>query len=281
MVTNPDAEFLRAKEKFENAKNVDEKLNALYEMLRTAPKHKGASNLLKWITREIAKYQELKEKKEKKKGGGIKLIEKSGDILISIIGIENSGKSYFIKKFINENIEVSDIPFSTKEPVTFTKFYKGVYYQFVEIPSTFKSIYRSILSISDFFIIILDSRRDIEEQINRINIFSAGINAFSLEEEENYIIILNKYDDFKDINFEEILEKIIKKLNLIRVFPINSDHCVLLKRGSKIEDFIKKLNQKWIEKFQYAKIKRNNKIIRAGLNYILEDMDIVELKIRS
>ena len=120
MVTNPDAEFLKAKEKFENARTIDEKLDALYEMLRTAPKHKGASNLLKWITREIAKYRELKEKKEKKKSGGIKLIEKSGDILISILGVENSGKSYFIKKFINKNIEVSDIPFSTKDPLTFS-----------------------------------------------------------------------------------------------------------------------------------------------------------------
>lgn len=49
MVTNAPPEFYAAKKKFEEAKTVEEKLEALKEMLRTAPKHKGSSNLLAWI----------------------------------------------------------------------------------------------------------------------------------------------------------------------------------------------------------------------------------------
>jgi Predicted GTPase len=72
----------------------------------------------------------------------------------------------------------------------------------------------------------------------------------------------------------------IKDLDLIRVKPIDSDHCVILNEDSTIKDFIEKINKKWIDKFRYAKIIRENKIIRAGLNYKLEDKDIVELKLK-
>mgnify|MGYP000402443928 CR=1 FL=1 len=208
------------------------------------------------------------------------MLQKTGDLLISIVGIENSGKSYFLRKFTNAKVEISEIPFHTKTPAIGTIFYKGVYYQFVEIPSTFDSEFRSILSISDYYILLLRQDIDVQEQINKINEFSAGIIAFSLEDWENYTVIVNKFDDFKDIEIEKILEDIIKKLKLIRVFPINSNHAVLLKEGSTIEDFITSINKTWLNKFLYAKIKREDKIIRVGLKYVLKDFDIVEIKIK-
>jgi ribosome-interacting GTPase 1 len=280
METNAGPEFYAAKEKYENAKTPEEKLRYLYEMLKYAPKHKGSENLIAWIHKKISEYERLVEEKERKRGGGVKIIEKSGDLLISILGIENSGKSYFLKKFVNKNIEVSDIPFYTKEPAVGTIFYNCIYYQFVEIPATFERKFRSILSLSDYFIVILDSRKDIKEQLERINSFSEGIIEFNEKEDKRYTIIYNKFDDFKDIKFEEILENIIKKLELIRVKPIDSDHCILLNKDSTVKDFIEKINKKWLEKFRYAKIYRKNNFIRAGLNYKLEDKDIVELKLK-
>ncbi|MGC9079958.1 MAG: TGS domain-containing protein [Nanopusillaceae archaeon] len=280
MVTNAGPEFYAAKDKFENAKTPEEKLKYLYEMLKYAPKHKGAQNLIGWINKEISKYRRMiEEAKAKKKGSGIKLIEKSGDLLISIIGVENSGKSYFLKKFTNANVEVNDIPHSTRYPAVGTIFYNCVYFQFVEIPSTFESKFRSILSLSDFYILLL-KRENVEDQINRINEFSSGIVEFDLNDGYNYIVIFNDYNDFKDIKIENILEKIIEKLELIRVKPVDSDHCILLEKGSTVKDFIERINESWIDKFVYAKIYRKDKFIRAGLNYELEDKDIVELKLK-
>ncbi|MEM1687899.1 MAG: GTPase [Nanopusillaceae archaeon] len=280
MVTNASPEFFVAKKRFEEAKTPEEKLDALYLMLKEAPKHKGASNLLLWIRKEISKYKKLVEEKNKKSSGKFKIIEKSGDILISIIGVENSGKSYFLKKFTNANVEDSEIPFSTINPAVGTLFYKGVYYQFIEIPSTFKKIFRNILAISDFYIIIIDTRKDIKEQLNKINKFSESIIQFSEEEKNNYIIVYNKFDHFENLKIEQILEKILEKLDLIRVFPINSEHCVILKKNSTIKDFIEKLNKKFLNYFEYAKIFRKDKIIRGGLSFKLEDGDLVELKIK-
>ncbi|BFI73082.1 GTP-binding protein [Nanoarchaeota archaeon] len=279
MVTNAGPEFYAAKEKYENAKDPEEKLKYLYEMLKYAPKHKGSENLIAWIHKKISEYEKLIQEKEKKKGGGIKLIEKSGDLLISIIGIENSGKSYFLRKFVNPNVEVSDIPFYTTEPIVGTIFYNCIYYQFVEIPATFERRFRSILSLSDYFIILL-KREGIKEQLERINQFTEGIIEIREKEGEKYKIIYNDYNDFRDIDFYNILEEMIKKLKLIRIKPVDSDHCVLLNQGSTVKDFIEKINKKWLEKFVYAKIYRNKNFIRAGLNYTLEDKDIIELKLR-
>ncbi len=281
MVTNAPPEYYAAKKKFEEARTPEEKLLALQEMLRYAPKHKGAQNLIGWINKEISKYKKIIEKNKRKGKGGIRIIDKSGDILISIIGIENSGKSYFLKKFTNANVEVSELPFSTTYPAIGTIFKDCVYYQFVEIPSNFDSRYRSILSLSDYFIVILSKNYDIYEQLSRINEFCKGIIEFNMAEGSNYDIILNDFTDFKDINIDSLLEKIIKKLKLIRVKPIDNDHCVLLsENNSTIKDFIEKINKKWLEKFVYAKVYRNNTIIKVGLNFKLKDKDTVEIKIK-
>jgi len=280
MVTNAPLEFYYAKKKFDEAKSPEEKLKALYEMLKYAPKHKGSENLLEWIKKEIKKYKELVEKERKRrKGRGKPLIEKSGDILISILGVENSGKSYLLRKLTNAKVEISERPFTTVEPVTGICKYKGVLYQFVEIPATFDPEFRTIVSMSDYYILLLKPE-NLEEQIKRINEFTEGIVEFDLKEGENYSIIINKFNDFRNVNFEELLENILKKLKLIRVFPYNSDHAVVLREGSTVKDFIERINEKWLERFVYAKIERNGKRIRAGLNYLLQDFDVVELKLK-
>jgi len=279
MVTNAPPEFYKAKELFESAKTPEEKLRALYEMLKTAPKHKGAHNLLVWITRQISKYKELVEKQKKRGGKKRPLIQKTGDLLISILGIENSGKSYFLNKITGVNVKISDIPFTTTKPQVGTVNYKGVLYQFVEVPATFETEFRQIVAISDYYILLL-LPGDLEEQINRINEFTAGLYAFSLEEDEKYSIILNNFDAFSNVSSETLLETIIRKLKLIRVYPVDSKRAVLLDKGSTVKDFIEEINSKWLETFRFAKVFRNNKFVRAGLNYELEDGDIVEVRTR-
>jgi ribosome-interacting GTPase 1 len=277
MVTNAPPEFYKAKELFEEAKTPEEKLRALYEMLRTAPKHKGAHNLLIWITKQIAKYRELIEKQKRKGGKKRPLIQKSGDLLISILGIENSGKSYLLKKITGVDVKVSEVPFTTVKPQVGTINYKGVLYQFVEVPATFETEFRQIIAISDYYILLLIPG-DLESQLNRINEFSAGIIAFSLEETDKYSVVLNNYDDFSGLDVNELLEDIVKKLKLIRTYPINSKRAVLLKEGATIKDFIKEVNERWLDTFRFAKIQRKAKVVKAGLNYELQDGDIVEIR---
>ena len=55
MATNPGFEYQRAEEEYRDADTPEEKLKFLQKMLRTAPKHKSAGNLLASIKERIAK----------------------------------------------------------------------------------------------------------------------------------------------------------------------------------------------------------------------------------
>ena len=63
MPINAGIEFQKAERKYAESSTNQEKLIALNEMLRTAPKHKSSQVLLSDIKGKIAKYKELLIKK--------------------------------------------------------------------------------------------------------------------------------------------------------------------------------------------------------------------------
>ncbi len=286
MVINADAEFERAKRKFDEAKTPEEKLRALQEMLKYAPKHKGAQNLLAWIKKEIKKYRKLVQE-SKKKGGRSYHVKKVGDLIISIVGIENSGKSYMLKKFTGLKVESTPIPFETIEAVTGVKNYKGVRFQLVEIPSSMERRFLTTITISDLIIILLKPE-DIKSQLQRIQEYVSQVGIY-LSKSNKVLFVVNGSEgqekdnviyvkDFGEEEQNRILDKVLQRLDLIRVFPKDSDHAVVLKRGSKVRDFIEEVNDRWLDGFLYAKIWRDEKVIRVGLEYELKDGDKIEIK---
>src|SRR3989344_8326337 len=108
MATNPGYEYANALKKYHEAKTINEKLKALYEMLKTAPKHKSAENLLADIKSKIAKYKKLVEKESSQRKGRAKFsIKKEGSATICLVGTTNSGKSTLLKKLTNANPEIA------------------------------------------------------------------------------------------------------------------------------------------------------------------------------
>ncbi|MFH7880792.1 MAG: TGS domain-containing protein, partial [Candidatus Aenigmatarchaeota archaeon] len=75
-----------------------------------------------------------------------------------------------------------------------------------------------------------------------------------------------------------------KEAEIIRVFtkPPNKEvekRAVVLRRGEKLKDLIKKINEEWLKTFKFARIydKSNYSGKKVGLEYELKDGDIVEL----
>ena len=64
MPVNAPVEFYLAKEKYEKARTLEEKISALEEMLSTCPDHKGAEKLRMQLKRKLSKLKAQLEKQK-------------------------------------------------------------------------------------------------------------------------------------------------------------------------------------------------------------------------
>lgn len=118
MPANLTPQYFSAEERFKAASTLEEKIEALEEMLAVMPKHKGTDKLQGDLKKRLAK---LKSGQQKQKGPGTKTnpykIDKFGAGIIAMIGPPNSGKSSILKTLSNAEPEVAPYPFATRVPV--------------------------------------------------------------------------------------------------------------------------------------------------------------------
>jgi len=283
MPTNLPREWYLLEERFRNEKNLEKKIELLKELIGITPKHKGTENLLADLRKRLAKLEEMLEKKSRKVGRRVKSIEKSGDILVSILGFTKVGKSTLLKILTNASAEISDKPYTTKEPITGVCFYKGVYIQFVEIPSFFLKEHLSICHSSDVLLLLARNEEELKElekilEQNKLK----NKPKIALMKTINKDILVENVETSKE--FSELLDEILRQTRIIRVFmkPPGKEvgkKAVVLKNGSTIKDLIEKLNVSWLNSFKFARIFDKSEFSgrRVGLDYQLKDEDVVEL----
>ena len=283
MPTNLPREWYLLEERFRNEKNLEKKIELLKELIGITPKHKGTENLLADLRRRLAKLEEMLEKKNKKTGRRVKSLEKSGDILVSILGFTQVGKSTLLKTLTNASVEIDDRPYTTKEPATGVCFYKGVYVQFVEIPSFFLKEHLSICHSSDLLLLLVRNEEELKElekilEQNKLK----NKPKIVITKTINRSILLENIEASKE--FSELLDGILRETKTIRVFmkPPGKEvekRAVVLKDGATIKDLIEKLNVFWLRSFKFARIFDKTEFSgrRVGLDYQLKDEDVVEL----
>lgn len=123
------------------ARRPQEKIQKLQEFMSLVPKHKGTDNLRAQVKRKMALLRkEIEEKKHKKAGvGGPKIfVEKEGDAQIVILGPTNVGRSSLLSLLTNSKVEISNYPYTTKEPTPGMFNYKDLQFQMVETPALMK-----------------------------------------------------------------------------------------------------------------------------------------------
>jgi hypothetical protein len=135
MPANLTPQFIKARERFHKAKEPDERLAALEEMLRTIPRHKGTDHMVGDIRKQIAKLQEVTIRAKKGKGGGgHDHVPKEGAGQVVLVGPPNSGKSSLVAALTHARPEVADYPFSTLVPVPGMMRFEDVRVQLVDLP---------------------------------------------------------------------------------------------------------------------------------------------------
>lgn len=273
MPVNAPPEFYKAQEKYLKAKTREEKIGALEEMIRTLPKHKGTENLLAQLKAKLSKLKRFEERVGKKKGkGGIR---KEGDVMVSIIGFTNSGKTRFLNMLTGTDFKESTQPYSTTEPLTAVADFGGAKIQLVEIPAFFRKQDMSIAHASDCVVLIAHSEKEIED-LEKI------LKEFRIEKP-----VIKFLWERETKQRELILEEIWKACGMIRVYTKERNKQpekkpIVVKKGSTVKDIAERIHKDFVKHFKFAKIWGKSAKFpgeKVGLEHKLEDGDIVEIRL--
>lgn len=136
MPANLTPQYQAAEERYRTAQTIEEKIDALREMLAVIPKHKGTEKLQADLKRRISKYQE--EQEHQRRSGGRRHdpghIPREGAGQIALIGPPNAGKSSLLAALTHAHPEIAEYPFTTRAPTPGMMPYEDAQVQLVDTP---------------------------------------------------------------------------------------------------------------------------------------------------
>jgi ribosome-interacting GTPase 1 len=228
MPANLSPEYKDAQEKFRRARDPQEKLECLREMLRTIPKHKGTEHLQAEIKTRV---KELTEelggpKKGAARGGPELAVRHEGAAQVALVGPPNSGKSSLHARLTGSHAVAGPYPFSTKYPLPGMLLHEDVQFQVVDLPPVAEDYFEPWMSgtlhNSDAAALVVDlsdpgcveqleaiERRLEEKKVSLVPRLDAGAGAGPGEEEDEAaldpfrarlpaLLLANKADLFPD-----------------------------------------------------------------------------------
>jgi ribosome-interacting GTPase 1 len=136
MPTNVSPEYKKAEEAFRAARDPEQRLACLKEMLRTIPKHKGTEHLQADIKSRIKQLSEALAgpKKGGRRSGPATVIRAEGAGQVALVGPPNAGKSLLHRKLTGSHTEVGPYPFATRFPEPGMLPFEDVHVQLVDLP---------------------------------------------------------------------------------------------------------------------------------------------------
>ena len=288
MPINAGPEYAIAEKKFSNAKTKEQKIAALEEMIRVLPKHKGTDHLIAQLKKRISKLKDEVEAGGNTGRSGFSL-KKEGAAQVCIVGPTQVGKSSLLRAITNAFVKVSNTPYTTKEPKVGMMFYKDVPIQIIEIPSRFQPMYMSVVRTCDLVLVLLDATKDVVKQEQMIKkVFSDRvIKRKTIFVRNKRYVDRSKYLNISSeehLGFDKLKDAIWKNLNLIRVYtksPTGKKQLppVAMKPGSTVKDLTEKIHKDFLKSFKFARIFNETRYTgkKVGMDYILHDMDVVEV----
>ena len=136
MPANLSPEYKAAEAEFRRARNPEDRLRWLREMLRTVPKHKGTEHLQADIKTRI---KELTEELAGPRKGGARTglptsVRPEGAAQVALVGPPNTGKSALHARLTGSHAASGPYPFTTQLPVPGMLPYEDVAFQLVDLP---------------------------------------------------------------------------------------------------------------------------------------------------
>ena len=301
MSINAGYEYFNAEKKYLAAQTLEEKIFALKELIKAAPKHKSSENLLAELKTRLKKLTE-KAEKNASVGKGKKGIRKEGFQVI-LVGLTNSGKSTLLSRLTNASPLISSSPFSTKESNVGTMNYQGAYAQIVDLPAVLgKDFDMSILHTANLVLIVLENLEDLKSfenilehctgrriiLINKIDLLNYDelrkLDAKMKSKKINFALV----SALKNVGVDELKQRIFESMGVIRVFTKEpgkepSKQPIVLLEKSTVRDAAESIYKGFSKIIVETKLtgpsgKFANQ--RVGLNHLLKDRDVLEFKTR-
>mgnify|MGYP001619684542 FL=1 len=301
MPINAGYEYFNAEKKYLAAQTLDEKIIALKELIKAAPKHKSSENLLAELKTRLKKFLE-KSEKSASVGKGKKGIRKEGFQVI-LVGLPNSGKSMLLSRLTNAAPAISSSPYTTVECNVGTMQYQGVYTQVVDLPAVLgKDFDMSILHTADLVITILEKMEDLSifERtlehckgkrlivVNKIDLLDSEeirkLEARLRTKKADFVLI----SALKNIGIDNLKQKIFSFMDVIRVYTKEpgkpaSNIPIVLSTKRTVKDAAESIYKGFSKIIVETKLTgpsgkfANQKV---GLNHLLKDRDVLEFKTR-
>jgi ribosome-interacting GTPase 1 len=136
MPANLTPEYKAADAAFRKARDPQERLQWLREMLRVIPKHKGTDHLQGDIKRRIKELADelARPSKGGARGGPALVVRPEGAGQLALIGPPNSGKSSLHARLTGSAARAAPFPFTTQFPEPGMMTHEDVHFQLVDLP---------------------------------------------------------------------------------------------------------------------------------------------------
>ncbi len=171
MPANLPPQYHEAERRYREARELDEKIEALEDMLAIIPKHKGTDKLKADLRRRISKHKD--QQLQRKGAGKIKTaysIEREGAAQIALIGPPNSGKSSLVATLTNASPEIAAFPHTTHKPTPGMAVFENIQFQLIDTPPLTRDYADpaliDLLRRTDIIAIVLDIAADPLHQLD-------------------------------------------------------------------------------------------------------------------
>ena len=247
MPANLTPQYLKAEERFKQAKTDQEKLVALEEMLALIPKHKGTEKLQADIKQRISK---LRKASDKQKGMHHResdfFVVKEGAGQVVILGAPNTGKSQLLAALTSAHPEIAPYPYTTQRILPGMMPYENIQIQLIDTPAIshqyFETELSSLIRNCDAVLLLCDLSsseciqqvEEVSSQLERVHLRLVGDYKGQPEEGFAYkktLLVGNKVDlDVAESKFSEMRQIYKDKFPSLAVSATKGKNLEELKR---------------------------------------------------
>jgi ribosome-interacting GTPase 1 len=163
MPANLTREYIAAEARFKAAREPQARIEALEEMLRVIPKHKGTDHLRGDLRKKLSQLREeqrsgARKKTSRKADPGYVPVQGAGQVVL--LGPSNSGKSALIAALTHAEPAVAPYPYTTRKPLPAMMMYEDAPIQLVDAPAFEPTVYEpwmnSLVRNADLGLVVLD-----------------------------------------------------------------------------------------------------------------------------